>query len=132
AVGFVAGEKTIAQRDVGAATDRDEAAVRMTELGLFDDVMRETIDGRVRSVDGNIPGPIVIALLLLHAVGNRCKHTAFDEQRALVDRVGVDLGDRFIIPIDRALDRTVAAQDEAIALRGAVVLVETAANIDAL
>jgi hypothetical protein len=131
-VRFVAGDETVAQRDIGAAADREEAAVRMADVGLADDVMGQPHYSGVRAGDGDVPRPVVVSVFLFHSVGDGGEHPALEDQRSLIDREGFDARDGVVIPVDGALDGAVAAQDEAIALGRAAVLVETPPDVDPL
>ena len=128
-VDLVPGGEAVAQGDVGALVNAEKAPVGMPHGGLPDDVVGQAIDLRVRTGDLDVPGPVVVADLLLHPVGKGGKDPAAQDERLFVDRMGLDTGDAVVVPVDVALHRSVPAQDEAVVLGHALVLVQAPPDV---
>ena len=69
-VDLVIGRETISERYVGTLLNVDEAGVRGPDGGLAYDIVRQPVDLCVRSGDYDVPGPVVVAGILSHTVGD--------------------------------------------------------------
>ncbi len=121
--------EAVAQCNVGALANADEAGVGVPYAGLPDDVVGQAINLRVRTGNHNVPRPVVVADLLLHPVGEGGEDTVAQDKRLFVNRTSLDASDAIVVPVDGTLHRSVPAQDEAVVLRRALILVETPPDV---
>ena len=128
-IGLVCGGKAVAQRDVGAVADADEAGVGVPDRGFSDDVVGQAVNFRVGTRDPDVPGPVVVADLLLHPIRNGGEDTAAQDKRLFINRTGLNTTNVVVVPVDVALDRPVPTKDEAVALGSPGVLVEASPDV---